>query len=437
MARTKTNTKAFKKALMRSNTDALLGGVMLFQFTAMLLLAFKTEVFNTQALIFAIALPVVTKLTVAIISKIWPIDRATLIMALMLNSIGIITLQAIARSNVTPRTQAIYSAAGLVAMGIGIAFIRALTKYRKYIPLFALVSFAALLSPFVLGTWTEGALNWIKIGNADVFQFSIQPSEFIKPALIIILAHGLADLPAVRKSLLPAMFAAICCCVLLVQRDFGAMLLYYLTTVAMFYVATGNLPLSLAALGAGAVGCIVAYKFIPLIQDRVALWLNPWADYDGLGYQLIHSLIAIGSAGVFGMGLGLGSPRSIPLYHSDFIFGSMTEQFGLLFSLMVMAVYVLIIMRGLSMAMNSRTSFLSLIAFGIVTMLGLQTMLIIGGNTQILPLTGVVLPLIASGGSSICSTWLSFGILLGISSINAEDEVSDLRRMEWRQEMEG
>ena len=400
-------------------------------------MAFKTEVFNAQALIFAIALPVVTKLTVAIISKIWPIDRATLIMALMLNSIGIITLQAIARSNVTPRTQAIYSAAGLVAMGIGIAFIRALTKYRKYIPLFALVSFAALLSPFVLGTWTEGALNWIKIGNADVFQFSIQPSEFIKPALIIILAHGLADLPAVRKSLLPAMFAAICCCVLLVQRDFGAMLLYYLTTVAMFYVATGNLPLSLAALGAGAVGCIVAYKFIPLIQDRVALWLNPWADYDGLGYQLIHSLIAIGSAGVFGMGLGLGSPRSIPLYHSDFIFGSMTEQFGLLFSLMVMAVYVLIIMRGLSMAMNSRTSFLSLIAFGIVTMLGLQTMLIIGGNTQILPLTGVVLPLIASGGSSICSTWLSFGILLGISSINAEDEVSDLRRMEWRQEMEG
>ena len=94
-------------------------------------------------------------------------------------------------------------------------------------------------------------------------------------------------------------------------------------------------------------------------------------------------------------------------------------------------------MRGLSMAMNSRTSFLSLIAFGIVTMLGLQTMLIIGGNTQILPLTGVVLPLIASGGSSIVSTWLSFGILLGISSINAEDEVSDLKRMEWRQEMEG
>ena len=107
MARAKTNTKAFKKALMRSNTDTLLGGVMLFQFTAMLLLAFKTETFNTQALVFAVAMPIVTKLTVSVMSKIWPIDRATLIMALMLNSVGIITLQAIARSNVTPRTQAI------------------------------------------------------------------------------------------------------------------------------------------------------------------------------------------------------------------------------------------------------------------------------------------------------------------------------------------
>lgn len=436
-SKAKNTAQAFKKALMRSNTESLLGFVMLFQFTSMLLLAFKSETINIQALVFAVAMPLVTNLTVKIISKLWPVDRATLIMALMLNSTGIVTLQAIARSDVTPRTQAIYSVAGLIAMAIGIAFIRALTKYRKYIPWFALICFCTLLSPFVLGTWTEGALNWIKIGNADVFQFSIQPSEFIKPALIIILAHGLSDLPAIKKSLLPAIYAAICCCVLLVQRDFGAMLLYFLTTVAMFYVATGNLPLTFSALGAGVIGCIVAWKFVPLIQDRVSLWLNPWSDPSGLGFQLIQSLIAIGSGGLFGMGLGLGSPRTIPLYHSDFIFGSMTEQFGLLFSLMVMAIYVLIIMRGLSMSMSSRTSFLSLIAFGIVTMLGLQTMLIIGGNTQILPLTGVVLPLIASGGSSIVSTWLSIGILLGISSINAEDEVSDLRRMEWREEMEG
>lgn len=437
MAKTKADAKTLKKALMRSNTHALMTGVMLFQFTAMLLLTFKSEPFNAQALVLAFAMPLVTRLTVAIFSKLWPIDRATLILALFLNSVGIVTLQGIARADVTPRTQAIYSMIGLVAMGVGVAFIRWLPKHRKLLPWFALLCFVALLSPFmpVIGVYNNGARNWVSLERLHI-PLSMQPSEFIKPALIIILAHGLADLPALKKSLVPAIYAAICCGVLLVQKDLGALLLYFLTTVAMFYAATGNLPLTLGALGAGCGGAYAAWKFIPLVADRVQLWLNPWSDPEVLGFQLIQSLIAIGSAGVFGMGLGLGSPRTIPLYHSDFIFGSMTEEFGLLFSLMVMAVYVLIIMRGLSMALNARTSFLSLIAFGIVTMLGLQTMLIIGGNTQILPLTGVVLPLIAAGGSSIVSTYLSFGILLGISSINAEDEISDLRRMEWREEME-
>ena len=431
MARQRSQTQKYKKALMRSNTDSLLTGVILFQFTSMLLLAFKGEVLNTQALIMAFAMPAVSKITVSFFSRVWHVDRATLIMALMLNSIGIVTLQAIARADVTPLTQAIYSLIGIAAMGVGVVFIRLLPKFRRFIPIFGLLCFCALLSPFVLGKWNQGALNWIDLGF-----ITLQPSEFVKPALIIVLAHGLADLPALRKALVPAFFAAMCCGVLLVQRDLGAMLLYFLTTVAMFFVSTGNLPLTLAALGAGAGGSYVAWKFMPLIQNRIQIWLNPWSDPQGLGYQLIQSLIAIGSGGLFGMGLGLGSPRTIPLYHSDFIFGSMTEQFGLIFSLMVMAIYVLIVMRGLSMAMSARTSFFSLTAFGIVTMLALQTMLIIGGNTQILPLTGVVLPLIASGGSSIVSTYLSVGILLGVSSVNAENEVDDLKRMEWREEME-
>ena len=438
MAKTKADAKTLKKALMRTNTHALMTGVMLFQFTSMLLLTFRIEPFDLQALVLAIAMPLVTRLTIALFSKLWPIDRATLIMVLFLNSVGIVTLQAIARAAITPRTQAIYSLAGIAAMGMGVAFVRWLPRHRKLLPWFALLCFIALLSPFlpVIGVYKGGARNWVSLEALHI-PISGQPSEFIKPALIIILAHGLADLPALKKSLVPAIYAAICCGILLVQKDLGALLLYFITTVCMFYVATGNLPLTLGALGAGCVGAVVAYRFIPLIGDRVALWLNPWSDPTGLGYQLIQSLIAIGSGGLFGMGLGLGSPRDIPLYHSDFIFGSMTEQFGLMFSLMVMAVYVLIIMRGLSMAMNARTSFLSLIAFGIVTMLGFQTMLIIGGNTQILPLTGVVLPLIAAGGSSIVSTYLSFGILLGISSVNAEDELRDLKRMEWREEMEG
>ena len=148
----------------------------------------------------------------------------------------------------------------------------------------------------------------------------------------------------------------------------------------------------------------------------------------------MRALAAIGSGGLFGMGLGLGMPRSVPLYHSDFIFTSVAEEFGLIFSLCLMAIYVLLIFRGLIVAMNARTSFHSLTAFGLVTILGLQALLIIGGNTKLLPLTGVTLPLVSYGGSSLVSTMFSMGVLLGISSLNAEDETRDIAKIALRED---
>ena len=211
--------------------------------------------------------------------------------------------------------------------------------------------------------------------------------------------------------------------------------MYFLTTVAVFYIATSNLFITLSGLGMGCAAAVIAYKLFPYVAHRIEIWRDPWADPLGLGSgQLVQALIAIGSGGLFGMGLGQGMPRRIPLYHSDFIFASITEEFGLIFAVGLLAVYVLIIMRGLTVAMNARTSFHSLTAFGIVAMLGLQTMLIVGGNTKLLPLTGVTLPLIAAGGSSLVSTFASIGILLGISSLNAEDEAADYEQAELREE---
>ena len=149
----------------------------------------------------------------------------------------------------------------------------------------------------------------------------------------------------------------------------------------------------------------------------------------------MQALIAIGSGGLFGMGLGLGKPRNIPLYHSDFIFAAISEEFGLIFAIGMLAIYVLIIMRGLIVSFNARTSFHSLAAFGLVIIIGLQTMLIVGGNTKLLPLTGVTLPLVCYGGSSLVSTFFSMGLLLGISSMNAEDEARDIEQLELRQEV--
>ena len=430
MAENRTNK--MKRALMRSNTRLLLTAVMIFQAAAMALIALQSGQINRQALILAAALPIVTALTTVTMGRLWPIDRAILIMVLFLCSLGIITLSDIARADVTPRTQAIYALGGVFAMFVGAAFVRRYTQWKQYTPALMALCVVALLSPYlpVVGIVKNGARNWVGFKG-----LSVQPSEFMKPVLILCLAGGFANRPRFTKCLPSIAFAAVCCAILLAQRDLGAVLLYFLVTVIMYYVATSNAFIALGGLGMGAGAAVLAYRFIPLVKTRVALWQNPWSDPTNKGLQLVQALIAIGSGGLFGMGLGLGRPRSIPLYYSDFIFAAITEEFGLLFAIGLLTIYVLIIMRGLIVAFNARTSFHSLAAFGLVTILGLQTMLIVGGNTKLIPLTGVTLPLVCYGGSSLVSTFFSMGLLLGISSMNAEDEARDIERLEMRESL--
>ena len=421
---------AMKMALRRSNTRLLLSAVMLFEALALALIAFQGRALNTQALILAAAVPLATMLATNLMGRVWPVDRAILIMVLFLCALGVITLQDIARSDVTPRTQAIYAAAGLAAMFVGAAFIRRFRSWKQLLPLMMILCVLALATPWLpkVGISKYGARNWVGIGG-----LSAQPSEFMKPVLILCLAAGFANRPRFVRCLPAIGFAAVCCAVLLTEKDLGAVLLYFLTTVLMYYAATSNAFITLSGLGMGAAAAVIAYRALDYVRARVAIWQNPWSDYEGTGYQLVQSLIAIGSGGLFGMGLGLGSPRKIPLYHSDFIFASITEEFGLIFAIGVLAVYVMIILRGLIVAFNARTSFHSLTAFGLVVMLGLQTMLIVGGNTKLLPLTGVTLPLVCYGGSSLVSTFFSMGLLLGISSLNAEDEAMDIEQLELRE----
>ena len=420
-----------RQALMRSNTRLLLSAVMMFQALAMGLIAFQSGTVHPQALLLAAALPLVTGLTTVLMGRLWPVDRAILILVLFLCSLGIITLSDIARSDVTPRTQAIYALAGIFAMFVGAAFVRRWRQWKRFTPALMVLCLMALLSPYlpVVGIVKNGARNWVGFRR-----LSVQPSEFMKPVMILCLAGGFANRPRFMQCVPTLAFAAACCGILLMQRDLGAVLLYFLTTVLMYYAATSNAFITLSGLGMGAGAAVLAYRYIPLVQTRVALWKNPWTDPTDKGLQLVQSLIAIGSGGLFGMGLGMGMPRDIPLYYSDFIFASITEEFGLIFAIGLLAVYVLIIMRGLIVAFNARTSFHSLAAFGLVIMLGLQTMLIAGGNTKLLPLSGVTLPLICSGGSSLVSTFFSMGLLLGLSSMNAEDEAQDIETLELKEE---
>jgi cell division protein FtsW (lipid II flippase) len=419
---------ALRRAVLRANTRLLLTGVMLFQFTGMLLLAIKSDSFDHQALVFAVAMPLITFISVNLFSKIWPIDRALLILTLFLCSISLVTLKDIARASVTSMNQALYVLAGLFALGFGIGFIRRLRSWDRLALPLAVITFLGVASPLVIGQWQYGAKNWLSIAG-----MSVQPSEFGKLTLIVILASQLSNRPRFRKCLPSLLYAASLCALLLAERDLGALLLYFLTTVMLFYAATSNLLITLTGLGMGVGGTLVAYKLFPYVAKRVEMFQNPWSDPLDRGWQIIQALIAIGSGGMFGMGLGLGYPRDIPLYHSDFVFAAICEEFGLVFALSMLGIYVLILMRGASIAMNARTSFHALIAFGVVALIGVQTFVIVGGNIKLIPLTGVTLPFVSAGGSSMVSMMGAMGLLLGVSSLNANDEAEDLKRLEWRE----
>jgi len=428
------DSENLKQLVLRSNTSLLQYGVILFQITAMLLLAFKTEgAIDTQALMFAAAMPLCTIIICKLFSRFWPIDRALLLMVIFLLSVSLVTLKAIARSPITPGEQGLYILAGFCAMAFGIFFIRHVRSWEKWLLPLLLISFAAVAAPLVIGTTVNGAKNWLIIKKGGTTLFSVQPSEFIKFTLVYILAASFSRNARLRSCIPAILFSAMLCGILVLEKDLGAVLIYFLTTIALFYAATANLPITLAGLAAGSGAAVVAYRIMPLVQDRVALYLDPWSDPLKGGYQLVQALIAIGSGGMFGMGLGLGLPRNVPLYHSDFIFASIAEQYGLIFSILLIAVYVLILLRGLSIATNARTSFHALLAFGVVCLIGLQTFINIGGNIKLIPLTGVTLPFVSAGGSSIVAMMAGMGLLLGVSSINANDEDDDLKRLTRRE----
>ena len=195
----------------------------------------------------------------------------------------------------------------------------------------------------------------------------------------------------------------------------------------LYYASSSNLLMTGVGLMGGAGAAVAGYKMFAHVKKRVAIWRNPWSDYDNSGYQIVQSLMAIASGGLFGVGLGLGSPRTIPVYHTDFIFAVICEQFGVIFGLFVLLMYVAIIWRGATIAMAARRSFHGLLAMGCTLMLGLQTFVIIGGVIKLIPLTGVTMPFVSYGGTSLVSSLCLAGLLQGVASLNEDDLDEDTR----------
>ena len=301
---------------------------------------------------------------------------------------------------------------------IALPDLKSFAGYKKiYMILTLALMPMGLIFGLVTGRSTNGAMNWVYLGP-----ISFQPSEFGKIALVLYLASALIkyesknvikeDFKQLIEPALLVMFSLVC---MVLQTDLGSTLIFFGISVTMLYIATSKKKYVFTCLGLSVVGALGAYGVFGHVQRRVKVWLDPWQYAHDEGYQIVQGLYAIASGGLSGVGLGNGYPDLIFARESDFIFAVICEEFGIIFAVGLMIIYFLLFYRGIRIAFVTNDEFSQLAAVGFSTMIACQTLVIIGGIFTVIPLTGITLPLISYGGSSMLTMFFALGILQKIS----------------------
>jgi peptidoglycan glycosyltransferase len=361
-------------------------------------------------------------------------DGMLLPLAGLLNGIGYVFIARLDKD--LAGLQATWTAVGIVAFIVTLAVVRRPRSLERYRYTFLLIGAGLLMLPLVpgVGRTINGAKIWVSLGPVN-----FQPGEFAKVALAIFFAAylverrellAMASWPQFRpilpdpKFLGPIILAwGLSLVVMTAEKDLGSSLLFFALFIVMLWVATEKT----AYLGVGgvlfAIGAFFSWSTFSHVKDRVTVWTNPWADASDKGFQIIQGWYALAWGGIAGRGLGLGTPTRIPEVQNDFIFAAIGEELGLLGGTAILIAYLLMIGAGLRIAMRAEASFDKLLATGLTTLIGLQTFIIIAGVTRVLPLTGVTLPFVSYGGSSLVANYVLLALLMRISDESHRREV--------------
>lgn len=284
--------------------------------------------------------------------------------------------------------------------------------------------------------WVYGILGLLLLGvvciagtnsfgaqlSLSVAGFSFQPSEFVKISFVFFVATMFYHSTSFKTILTTTAMAAVHVLILVLSKDLGSALLFFLTYVAMLFIATSNWFYLGAGLLSGSAAAVLAYQMFSHVRVRVSAWQNPWADIDNKGYQITQSLFAIGTGGWFGMGLYQGMPKKIPVVEKDFIFAAISEELGGIFALCIVLICLGCFLQFMMIANTMQAVFYKLIAFGLGMVYILQVFLTVGGVIKFIPSTGVTLPFVSYGGSSILSTFILFGIIQGLYVLKKNEE---------------
>lgn len=306
-----------------------------------------------------------------------------------------------------------------------------LHRLEKYRYTYGAAAFLLLLATLAFGVEVGGARSWLAFGWVR-----FQPSEVVKLLLVVSVAASLSE-SARLWSAFPVKLGgfsvphpgyggpvvamwAVTMLLVVFQKDLGAALLYYGVFVSMVYVATGRSAYVVTGLVLGAIGAVLAYFLFAHVRARIDIWLSPWDDMDGRGYQLVQSLFAVASGGLFGRGPGFGYPGFIPAAITDFMFPAIVEEFGILGGFAALASYSAIVAGGFAAAARARDQFIRLMAVGLSSLMALQAFVISAGSIGLVPLTGITLPFASYGGTSVVVSFMGAGLLARLEAETLE-----------------
>ncbi|WP_026486108.1 FtsW/RodA/SpoVE family cell cycle protein [Caldanaerobius polysaccharolyticus] len=383
--------------------------IYIMSFIAFSLLSIYKIPVRTEPLYIALIFDFVFSMVYILIKYLMPEgDVVLFLISAFLSEIGLIIIYRL-QPNLAIK-QIVWVASGMLLFIITAYLYRFTDKVNRYYFGYIVAGFAMLIVTLVFGKEVGGSTNWLSIGRV-----TFQPSEFVKLLYVLFMSNFLAEKKGKRQVLFAFGITLLLVLFLMLQKDLGSALIFFLTGLVMVYVATSNWLYAAIGFMALGIGGLMSFYIFDHVRIRIDAWLNPWIDVPGKGYQIVQSLLAISSGGYLGTGLGLGHPELIPAVYTDFIFSAICEEMGFLGAAAIIIMYFLILYRGMRISLRCEDIVDKLVTVGLTAMFSIQVFTIIGGVIKFIPLTGVTLPFISYGGSSIVMSFILLGILKSVS----------------------
>ncbi|HZK33292.1 MAG TPA: FtsW/RodA/SpoVE family cell cycle protein [Tissierellaceae bacterium] len=398
--------------------------LLVFQILALSLLFInQRENIDEYTLMIGVGLVLIIYLSNYLLNKVSFGDNYIFLIVTMLVSIGIVMIYRI--DEILGVKQLIWVSIGIILFFLTYFIMKHIKGWENGIYLYLIGSYGLFLITLVLGTRKGGAINWIEITD----RLTIQPAEIIKILLIFIVASYYSnkdkwkDIKYSAYYLMGILYSFIL--LLFLQKDLGTALVFYAVFIIIQYIYEENRKLILYNIGLFTISGVLGYIIFDHVKIRFQAWINPWKYIERQGYQITQSLFAMAEGGFFGKGLGLGHPEFIPVVYTDFIFSAICEEMGIFMGIGVIMLFMILVYRGFKIAMEQENIFYKILALGISSLFGIQSFIILGGVLKIIPLTGITLPFISYGGSSMLTSFIALGILQSCSEEISSKEVHD------------